>query len=308
MLGGTRLRQWQLILEIASLGSVQRAADAIGMSQPTATHALSELERVLGFSLFERHAKGARLSPAGEAVLPKVRAAMRSFAESAEVMSDLLSGSQGELRVGAIEAGIGGLLGDAVARFTAEHPAMVINVTHQPPERLLQFLSDGRVDLVVSRRPLQLPADTTFEELQADRYVVVCSPRHALAGRQGVNRDQLAQHLWLTPPKATSAEHDFESLWHGTQPPQHLCWVESRALTLLLMMIDQRLALTMIPRNVVRPWLANGVLSEVPGNWGPPIAPVGALYATSEGARGPLHAFLAVLRQFGDLPLLPRTP
>src|SRR4051794_15434861 len=99
MLARTRLRQWQLVEQIATLGSVQRAADAVGMSQPAATHALGELERLLGFAIFERHARGARPTPAGDAVLPRIQIAMRAFAECAEAVSDLLSGSAGELRV-----------------------------------------------------------------------------------------------------------------------------------------------------------------------------------------------------------------
>ena len=41
MLARSRLRQWQLVQEVAALGSVQRAADAVGMSQPAATHAIA---------------------------------------------------------------------------------------------------------------------------------------------------------------------------------------------------------------------------------------------------------------------------
>jgi len=303
MLARSRLRQWQLIQEISALGSVQRAAEAIGMSQPAATHALAELERLLGFSMFERHAKGARLTPAGEAVLPKVRTAMAAFAECAEVMSDLLSGSQGEVRVGAIEAAIGGLLGDAIARFTEIHPALVVKVVNQAPDSLLQSLSEGVIDLVVARRPAQLPAGTVFEALRSDRYIIVCSPRHPLAGRTNVTRDQLAQQLWLAAPKASIAQGDFQAFWIGTAPPRNLCWVESRALTLTFAMIEQRQALVMIPRNIVQPWLANGLLAEVPGSWGLSIEPVGVLFRTCVlDERGPVRDLLDVLRRFREAP------
>jgi DNA-binding transcriptional LysR family regulator len=303
MLARSRLRQWQLIQEIAALGSVQRAADAIGKSQPAATHALSELERLLGFALFERHAKGARLTSAGEAVLPTVRTAMAAFADCAGAMSDLLSGSQGEVRIGAIEAAIGGLLGDAVARFTQTYPAVAVKVVNQAPDRLLQSLSDGVIDLVVARRPGQLPAATVFEALRSDRYSIVCSPSHPLAGRHGVTRDQLARHLWLAAPKASIAEGDFQAFWDGTTPPRMLCWVESRALTLTFAMIEQRQALVLIPRNIVQPWLSNGVLAEVPGTWGLSIEPVGALFRESVlSERGPARDFLEVLRRLRDLP------
>jgi len=302
MFARSRLRQWQLVQEIAALGSLQRGADAVGMSQPAATHALSELERLLGFALFERHAKGARLTAAGEAVLPRVRAAMHAFGECAEVMSDMLSGSSGELRLGAIGAGVGSLLSDATATFSRSHPSVVISVFQQSPDVLLQSLNERTIDIAVVRRPRQLPADTSFEELLSDRYVIVCSPRHPLAGRSNVTREQLARHFWLTPPKGTIAERDFDALWCGTVAPTNLCWVQSRAVILMLSLVEQRQALVMVPRNTVRPLLVAGTLAEVPGTWGPPVDPLGMLYhsATLED-RGPLADFADELRRFADL-------
>jgi DNA-binding transcriptional LysR family regulator len=302
MLARSRLRQWQLVQEIAALGSLQRGADAVGMSQPAATHALSELERLLGFPLFERHAKGARLTAAGEAVLPRVRAAMHAFGECAEVMSDMLLGSSGELRLGAIGAGIGSLVSDATATFSRSHPSVVISVLQQSPELLLQSLNDRTIDIAVARRPPQLPADTTFEDLLTDRYAIVCSPRHPLAGLSGVTLEQLARHFWLTAPKSTIAERDFNALWLGVTPPRSLFWVQSRAIVLMVSLLEQRQALTMIPHNTVRPLLAAGALAEVPGTWGPPIDPLGMLYhSASLEARGPIADFANELRRFADL-------
>lgn len=298
----SRLRQWQLVQEIAALGSLQRGADAVGMSQPAATHALSELERLLGFPLFERHAKGARLTPAGEAVLPRVHVAMHAFGECAEVISDMLSGSSGELRIGAIGAGIGSLISYATATFSRTYPSVVISVFQQSPELLLQSLNDRAIDIAVARRPRQLPADTDFEDLLTDRYAIVCTPGHPLAGRSGVTREQLARHVWLAAPKSTIAERDFHALWLGTVPPSSLCWVQSRSMILTLSLLEQREALVMIPYNTVRPMLAAGTLAEVSGRWGPPVEPLGILYRTGAlEQRGPLADFADELRRLADL-------
>jgi len=298
----SRLRQWQLVQEIAALGSLQRGADAVGMSQPAATHALSELERLLGFPLFERHAKGARLTPAGEAVLPRVRVAMHAFGECAEVIGDMLSGSSGELHIGAIGAGIGSLVSDATATFSRTYPFVVISVLKQSPELLLQSLNDRTIDIAVVRRPQPLPADTVFEDLLHDRYAIVCSARHPLAGRSGVAREQLARYVWLTAPKSTIAERDFHALWLGIEPPSRLCRVQTKVMTLTLSLLEQREALAMIPHNTVRPLLAAGTLAEVPGRWGPPIGPLGMLCRTAAlEQRGPLADFVTELRRLADL-------
>ena len=60
LLGRARLKHLQLAVHIAELQSLQKAATAIGLSQPAATHALAEFETLLGTPLFERHARGMR--------------------------------------------------------------------------------------------------------------------------------------------------------------------------------------------------------------------------------------------------------
>lgn len=76
LLGRVRLKHLQLAIAIADLQSLHRAAFAIGLSQPAATHALAELESALGGPLFERHSKGMRLTGLGDAVLPLLRASL----------------------------------------------------------------------------------------------------------------------------------------------------------------------------------------------------------------------------------------
>ena len=303
MLARSRLRQWQLVQEVAALGSVQRAADAVGMSQPAATHAIAELESLLGVPLFERHARGTRLTPAGQATVAKVRLAMEAFADCADVVSSMLAGSSGVLHVGAIGAAISGLLSLALPAFSLRHPAAAVQVEQQSPHELLLNLFEGSIDLALCRRPAQMPAEAVYLDLLSDRYAIVCSPRHALAGRAGVTPAELAEHLWLMPPTSTIAERDFHSLWAGHGLPEQLCWIESRVLLLTWPMVEQRQALALIPRNAARQWLDAGILAEVPGAWGPSLEPIGVLMRLADvGATGALGALLLELQRWGDIP------
>jgi DNA-binding transcriptional LysR family regulator len=60
-----------LLLSVAELGSVGKAAAAHGISQPSASARLSRLERQLGVAVLVRGSHGSTLSPAGQAVLEK---------------------------------------------------------------------------------------------------------------------------------------------------------------------------------------------------------------------------------------------
>ena len=62
---GLKLRQLQLIVDVADTGQVVAAAQRLNMTQPAASRMLSELEHLLGVKLTARHPRGVNLTAAG---------------------------------------------------------------------------------------------------------------------------------------------------------------------------------------------------------------------------------------------------
>lgn len=74
----------------AELGSVQGAADALGLTQSAITKRIQSLERRVGVQLFERGRFGLRLTPVGRRVLPRAVAALQALdATAAEAAAAL---------------------------------------------------------------------------------------------------------------------------------------------------------------------------------------------------------------------------
>lgn len=263
LMARARLRHLQLLVHIAELASLQKAAEAIGMSQPGATHALAEMESILGHPLFERHSRGMRPTALGHALLPPVRQAMRQMQTCAETIASMGAGAAGTVRIGSIGAGLSGVLARVVPPFSAAQPDVVVDVQAVAVDDLLQLLEHGEVDLLCCRRPPQLPAAMSFLPLADDGYVVVCGPQHPMAGRRDVGLAELAAQVWLTPPPSGIAARDFHQLFELLGGPPRTCWVSGRALLLTLAMLQQRELLSLIPRNTVVQMLEAGLLAEV---------------------------------------------
>lgn len=68
------LRQWQVFAAIADTGSTRAAGEAMGLSQSATSAALTELERLLGTPLFDRHGRQLQLNGEGRQLLPRARA------------------------------------------------------------------------------------------------------------------------------------------------------------------------------------------------------------------------------------------
>src|SRR6478752_4761854 len=92
--------QLRNFLVVAEEGQISRAAKRLHMAQPALSQAIAQLEAELGIVLLARHPRGVRLTPAGEAFLPKARAAVTADEEATTTARSLAHGDQARLELG----------------------------------------------------------------------------------------------------------------------------------------------------------------------------------------------------------------
>src|SRR5271167_222480 len=85
---------------VAEEGQITRAAGRLHVAQPALSQAIAQLEEELGIELLERHARGVTLTPAGEAFLPKARAAVAADADAALAAEWLARTGEGMVEFG----------------------------------------------------------------------------------------------------------------------------------------------------------------------------------------------------------------
>ncbi|MDQ4420137.1 LysR family transcriptional regulator [Sphingobium sp. DEHP117] len=81
------LRHLRAVAKIGQFGTMNAAAQAVNLSQPAITQALSQIENMLGVTLFERRHNGMTQTPAAAVFLPRVEAALAHIASPHVTMS-----------------------------------------------------------------------------------------------------------------------------------------------------------------------------------------------------------------------------
>jgi DNA-binding transcriptional LysR family regulator len=130
--------QLRNFLVVVEEGQMTRAAKRLHMAQPALSQAIAQLEAELGIVLLVRHPRGVRVTPAGEAFLPKARAAVIADEEAALTARSLAHGDQARLELG--------FFGVPPSAHSAE---------------LLEAFSRARPDIEVCFRELPIPSGTT---------------------------------------------------------------------------------------------------------------------------------------------------
>ena len=97
-----RRGQLRYFVTVADEGQMTRAAHKLHIAQPALSQAIAQLESELGLGLLERHARGVTLTPAGEAFLPKARAALAAETDAVATAQSLARSVRSVITVGHI--------------------------------------------------------------------------------------------------------------------------------------------------------------------------------------------------------------
>ena len=215
-----RLRQIQMVVAVARSGSMQQAARDLAVSQPAVTKAVSEIEADLGLTLFERHARGIRLTRAGKNVLPLIERILRATETFTQAVAAERNSGSSILRVGAVAAGINSFLAERVPGFCQANPDIMLKVDEIDGRHILSLVARDEYDVIVCRPP-SVPTDGwSFVPVIEDEHAIIAGPAHPLAGRAVVTIDDLRRCRWLMPPAGVPAERLLQTLFEGNEPPQ----------------------------------------------------------------------------------------
>ena len=156
------LKQIRYFETLARTGHFGRAADACAISQPALSMQIKELEETLGAALFERGARQISLTSLGEEFNLRAREILRSVDELADLARASQARLAGRLRIGVIPTIAPYLLPTIISNLTRQYAGLDIRVRETVTQRLIQELSEGRLDTAIVALPVSEPS---FEEV-----------------------------------------------------------------------------------------------------------------------------------------------
>ena len=204
--------QLRAFVAIARMGTVGRAAEALGRTQPSISTRLSDLESSWATRLFHRRARGMDLTPEGERLLPMAVSALASMDELDRAAGKPLAGGS-TLRVGAGDALGRGQLPAALTRVLAHFPGLDVRIVEGPGDRLLDSLQRGEIDLaLVTGGPQEHPlaSSLSFRLLLKSQVSVLIPNSRKLRGKRSVGLQWLSGERLVTLQSGSSFRRFLE--------------------------------------------------------------------------------------------------
>lgn len=178
-------RDLQTFLAVAASGSITKAADMLGRSQPAVTRTIQDLEAELGFELLHRIGRRVQLSEEGAAFEEEARRLLMSFTELA-ARAKMIAAGKGRILQIATTSAIGtGLIPTAMAELKNAELPYETHVGLLLASTVAQEVRSGRAEMGFSSLPLDIPGLDVLR-LYSGPVVVALPEGDALAERDVV--------------------------------------------------------------------------------------------------------------------------
>jgi DNA-binding transcriptional LysR family regulator len=197
------LRHFEYFVAVAEERSFTRAAARLHVVQSGVSAVIKALERELGSELLERTSKRVVLTDAGEALLPRARAALDAVRAARDAVDEVRGGLRGTVRIGTLTSvgmiDVPGLLG----RFHRLHPdvRLQLAVSSRGSVGLLDGLVDGSIDLAIASVPGRPPAGVRVRQAHREQLHLVLPEDHRLAYAEGITIADLEGEAFVDFPE-----------------------------------------------------------------------------------------------------------
>jgi LysR family hydrogen peroxide-inducible transcriptional activator len=241
------LRQLRYFDALARHAHFGRAAEACAISQPALSMQIKEMEEALGGVLLERNARQVSLTKFGEELAERVRDILRSVDELgdfARASRDLLAG---RLRVGMIPTIAPYLLPQVIGNLKRMHPELDIHVREALTAKLLEELTEGRLDTAIVALPVSEPSLTEVA-LFAENFLLVRPGEDAAKPVPGI--DKLREMRLLLLEEGHCFRDQALSFCNmQSAPPREM--LDANSLSTLVQMVSAGIGVTLIPEMAV---------------------------------------------------------
>lgn len=250
------------VLAVAEHGSIRAAGRHLGSTQPAITRSIREIEHELGVSLFERHAKGIRLTDMGRAFVRRAEAVQQEIRRAREEIDQLKGGTTGEVTIALSTASIMSIMPRAMREFRRRYPDAVVKVHESFFQPIEKELLSGSIDLYIG--PLEAKGAPQFvvEQLFENHRLIVARRGHPLAAAKSLA--DLADARWVRPTLSSHIiEGDFEEMFVRAGLPNPNIVVNARSALITMLAIADSDLLTVVPRQWVDLPLLAGVIEPL---------------------------------------------
>jgi DNA-binding transcriptional LysR family regulator len=209
------LRHLRYFVRVGEEEHFGRAAERLHIAQPALSRQIQDLEKEMGFALFDRLPRGVRLNAAGQLFLAEARRILQDVEEAKVRAERIALGKAGTLRIGIATAlSWHGFVVDCFRQFRREQPDAELELHHLLSVHQVDSILSGRLDAGFSASNfLPLHKDLAHWKFADDRMLLAVPKGHPLTKRKIVRLRDLRDMPFVWIPRWANPIH-YDQMMH----------------------------------------------------------------------------------------------
>jgi len=210
------IRQFEVLVTVAEAMSFTKAAQKLGISQPSISETIRRVENELGFSVFNRTTRHLQLTANGSRVIASAREAVKSLHFAMDTIGKAEDSTDTLLSIAALPSVVCSLLPKFLRSFRSEMPNVRVDVFDADQGKATQMVLEGHADIAIISSPRHSPV-FHYEPITTDRMHLVCAADDPLARLDTVGWLELEgrQFINLEPTSSVRRHCDAAFLQTG---------------------------------------------------------------------------------------------
>lgn len=283
---------------VARYRSFRLAADNLGLTRSSLSHAVRGLESELGVRLLHRTTRSVAPTSAGAGLLERLEPTLRDLDDMLAKVGEQGEGLIGTIRINGLEAGVTWLMRHVVPGFIDRHPRVEVDLVAD--DRFVDVVASG-FDAGIRLREA-VPQDMVAVSFGGDvRFLAVASPAYLARADIPRTPDELRRHRCIRQRLASGKSYR----WEFAKGAQSLAIEVQGPLTLNKnpLMVEAAIdgaGIAYVPEPYACDALAAGTLQTVLEDWSPHVPGLCLYYPGHRHVPAQLRAFIDSIRGIPD--------
>ena len=199
------LTDLRLFCDVVEAGTITGGAERSALALAAASTRIRGMEEQLGARLLTRSRQGVTPTEAGRTLLRHARSILAQNARMREDLGAYAGGLTGEVRLLANTNALAEFLPEALSTFLARHPHVTVDLEERLSDEIVGLIAEGVGDVGIVAGTVEMAALETFP-FRSDRFVVVTSADHPMAGRESVPFAEVLAHDFVGLERSSSLQ------------------------------------------------------------------------------------------------------
>ncbi len=255
------IRSIQTFLRVAELKSFTRAAEELNYVQSTVTTQIQQLEKELGYPLFDRIGKKVSLTNLGLEFL-NYAYEIHHTVEKAEMLGKTPEDIHGVLRLGVSESILFGAMMELLPIFKEQYKNLDLRIKTGHTTELLEQLKQNQLDMLYLSANLNTEPNLTCHYVHTEHMIFISGAGHLLAKKQRISMEELMQYDFLITEREGICCGRLRELAaeHGVTIKDS---VEIDNIYVIAELVERGMGLAFLPEYAVQERLKNGTLVQL---------------------------------------------